>query len=94
MGDQAASDLTSIASTLSAANAAAVFPTTGVLAAGADDVSAAIAAMFGSHAQAQFIGNGGTGGSGGPPGNAPAKTGTGRTGGTGGSLSGIPGAHG
>ena len=41
-----------IGSTISAANAAAAAPTTGVLAAGADEVSAAIAALFGAHAQA------------------------------------------
>jgi hypothetical protein len=35
----AASDLASIGSTIGAANAAAAFPTTGVLAAGADEVS-------------------------------------------------------
>ena len=48
----AATDLSNIGSTLSAANAGAAAPTTGVLAAGADEVSAAIAALFGSHAQA------------------------------------------
>ncbi|OBK11741.1 PE family protein [Mycobacterium asiaticum] len=48
----AATDLAGIASTLSSANAAAAFPTSGVIAAGADDVSAAIAALFGAHAQA------------------------------------------
>lgn len=48
----AATDLANLGSTISAANAAASIPTTGVLAAGADDVSAAIAALFGAHAQA------------------------------------------
>ncbi len=42
----AATDLTSLGSTISAANAAAAFPTTGVLAAAEDEVSAAIAAIF------------------------------------------------
>ncbi|MGO9507020.1 MAG: PE family protein, partial [Mycobacterium sp.] len=41
----AATDLTSIGSTISEANAAALAPTTGVLAAGADEVSAAVAAV-------------------------------------------------
>lgn len=44
--------MANLGSTISAANAAASIPTTGVLAAGADDVSAAIAALFGAHAQA------------------------------------------
>ena len=48
----AANDLAGIAATLSSANAAAAFPTGSVLAAGADEVSAGIAAMFGAHAQA------------------------------------------
>ena len=48
----AASDLASIGSTISAANAAAAFPTSAVLPAGADDVSASIAALFGAHAKA------------------------------------------
>ena len=48
----ASSDLTSIESTISAANAAAAASTTEVLAAGADDVSAAISALFGAHGQA------------------------------------------
>jgi hypothetical protein len=47
----AASDLANIGSTLSSANAAALTPTSGVLAAGADEVSATIAALFGAHAQ-------------------------------------------
>ncbi|WP_415624203.1 PE family protein, partial [Mycobacterium intermedium] len=47
----AASDLKNIGSTISQANAAALAPTTEVLAAGADEVSAAIATVFGSHAQ-------------------------------------------
>ncbi|OOK69234.1 PE family protein [Mycobacterium kansasii] len=48
----AASDLENIGSSISVANAAAQWPTTAVLAAGADDVSAAIAALFSTHAQA------------------------------------------
>ncbi|WP_435673750.1 PE family protein, partial [Mycobacterium tuberculosis] len=38
-------------STLAQANAAALAPTTAVLAAGADEVSAAIASLFGAHGQ-------------------------------------------
>ncbi len=48
----AATDLANSGSTISVANAVASFPTTGVLAAGADEVSASIAALFGAHAQA------------------------------------------
>lgn len=48
----AANNLAQIGSTLSAANAAALAPTTGVLAAGADEVSAAVASLFSGHAQA------------------------------------------
>ncbi|WP_263988657.1 PE family protein, partial [Mycobacterium conspicuum] len=48
----AASDLANIGSTINAANAAAMLPTSGVLPAGADEVSAAIAGLFGAHAQA------------------------------------------
>ncbi len=47
----AASDLAGIRSALTAANAAAAAPTTSILAAAEDEVSAAIAALFGSHAQ-------------------------------------------
>ena len=47
----AATDLANIGSSLSEANAAAAAPTTGVLAAGADEVSAAIAALFSVHGQ-------------------------------------------
>jgi PPE-repeat protein len=47
----AASDLASIGSTIGEANAAAAAPTTGVLPAAADEVSAGIASLFGSHAQ-------------------------------------------
>ena len=47
----AASDLAGIGTTLSAANAAAASSTTRLLAAGADEVSAAIASLFSSHAQ-------------------------------------------
>ena len=48
----AASDLANIGSSLSTANMAALVPTSGVLAAGGDEVSAMIAALFSSHAQA------------------------------------------
>ena len=48
----AASDLANLASTISAANAAAAAPTSAVLAAGSDEVSAAVATVFGAHAQA------------------------------------------
>ena len=48
----AAADLESIGSALSAANAAAAAPTTGLLAAGADEVSVALASLFSGHAQA------------------------------------------
>jgi PE family len=47
----AATDLANIGSWISSANAAALGPTSGVLAAGADEVSAAVAALFSSHAQ-------------------------------------------
>ena len=46
-----ASNLAGIGSALSASNAAAALPTTGVVAAAGDQVSAAVAAVFGSHAQ-------------------------------------------
>ena len=48
----AATDLANIGSSLSEASAAAAAPTMGVLAAGADEVSAAIAALFTAHGQA------------------------------------------
>ncbi|ORC07244.1 PE family protein, partial [Mycobacterium persicum] len=48
----AASDLATIGSTIGAANGAAAAPTTNLLAAAEDEVSAAIAAFFGAHAQA------------------------------------------
>ena len=48
----AATDLANIGSTITEANASAVAPTTGVLAAGADEVSAAIASLFSGHAEA------------------------------------------
>ena len=74
----AATDLANIGS----ANAAATFQTPGVLAAGADEVSEIIAALFGAHAQAYqafgealLFGNGGVGG---------VATGTGGEGGWGG----------
>ncbi|CAM3114722.1 PE family protein [Mycobacterium intermedium] len=49
---QAATELAGIATSLSAANAQAAFPTSGVLAAGADEVSVALSALFNAHAQA------------------------------------------
>ncbi len=48
----AATDFAKIGSALSMSNAAASAPTTGLLAAGADQVSAAVARFFGAHAQA------------------------------------------
>lgn len=47
----AAADLANIGSTISAANAAAATPTTAIMAAGADSVSAELAALFGAHGQ-------------------------------------------
>jgi len=47
----AASDLAGIGSAISAATSAAATPTTGVLAAGADEISAAMALIFGAHGQ-------------------------------------------
>ncbi|NLP98444.1 PE family protein, partial [Mycobacterium tuberculosis] len=47
-----ATDLAGIGSTIGTANAAAAVPTTTVLAAAADEVSLAISALFGQHAQA------------------------------------------
>src|SRR5271170_3786997 len=47
----AATDLASLGSTISSANAAAATQTTGVLAAAEDEVSAAIAAVFSAHGQ-------------------------------------------
>ena len=47
----AATDLASIGSALTAANASAAAPTISVAAAGADEVSSSIAAVFGAHAQ-------------------------------------------
>lgn len=49
--ETAAADLAQIGSAVSSGNLAAVIPTTGLAAAGADEVSAAIAAVFGGHAQ-------------------------------------------
>ena len=48
----AATDLANIGSTITEANAFALVPTTGVVAAGADEVSAAIASLFSGHAAA------------------------------------------
>jgi hypothetical protein len=50
--DGAARELANIHSTLTAANASAAAPTTGLLAAAQDEVSAAIAAQFSEHGQA------------------------------------------
>ncbi len=47
----AATDLASLGSTIRAANSAAAAPTTGILAAAEDEVSAAIAAVFSAHGQ-------------------------------------------
>jgi hypothetical protein len=47
----AASDLTGIGSATASANAAAATPTTGVIPAAADEVSALTAAQFSTHAQ-------------------------------------------
>ncbi|MCV7077437.1 PE family protein, partial [Mycobacterium szulgai] len=49
--DAAAAELSNIGSTIHRANAAAVAATTTVAAAGTDEVSSAIAALFGSHAK-------------------------------------------
>jgi len=48
----AADDLANIGSSIRVANASALAPTSSVLAAGGDEVSTAIAALFSSHAQA------------------------------------------
>jgi hypothetical protein len=56
----AATDLANIGSSISEANAAAATPTMSVLAAGADEVSTAIAEIFGARAQGyQAIGGDG-----------------------------------
>jgi len=47
----AASDIAGIGSSIGAANAAAAVPTTGILAAAADEVSAQVAALFSTHGQ-------------------------------------------
>src|SRR5437588_8831793 len=47
----ASADLEGIRSALSGANAAAAAPTSGVLAAGADEVSVALATLFSGHAE-------------------------------------------
>ncbi|MCV7076682.1 PE family protein [Mycobacterium szulgai] len=47
----AASELAGIGSTIGAANAAAAAPTTALVAAAGDEISAAVAALFGGHAQ-------------------------------------------
>ena len=48
----AATDLSNIGSAVTEANAAAAGPTTAVLAAGADEVSAMVASLFAGHGQA------------------------------------------
>jgi hypothetical protein len=48
----AATDLANVGSSLCEANAAAAAPTTGILAAAEDEVSAAVASLFSGHAQA------------------------------------------
>lgn len=48
--------LTGIGSAISAANAVAAAPTTEILAAGTDEVSTAISALFGAHAPEPFAG--------------------------------------
>ncbi len=48
----AATDLANIGETISQANATAASPTSSVLAAGADEISAAISSLFGAHARA------------------------------------------
>ena len=48
----AAADVAGIGSSLSAANSVAAAPTTAVVAAAEDEVSAAIASLFSSHGQA------------------------------------------
>jgi hypothetical protein len=48
----AASDLANVGDSITAANVAARLPISGVLPAGADEVSATMAALFASHAQA------------------------------------------
>src|SRR6516225_10203043 len=51
MVESAASNLAGLGSTISEANAAAATPTTAVIAAAGDEVSAAIASLFSNHAQ-------------------------------------------
>jgi hypothetical protein len=51
MLETVAADAAQIGSAVTAGNLAAVMPTTGLAAAGADEVSAAIAALFGAHAK-------------------------------------------
>ena len=52
MMTSAATDLAGLGSMLSEAHAVAAVPTTGILAAAEDEVSAAIASLFSGHAQA------------------------------------------
>jgi len=85
--DTATTDLASLGATIHSANAVAAMPTTGVLAAAEDEVSAAIAEMFSAHGQVVGIGgSGGNAGLGTPEGTAGA-------GGKGG-LIGAPGQDG
>ncbi|MHA7649936.1 PE family protein [Mycobacterium sp. ML4] len=51
----AATDLAGVGSTINAATSAAAGPTTEVLAAGADEVSMAMATIFGAHAQSYQV---------------------------------------
>src|ERR1700757_845966 len=51
MATDAATDLANLGSTITAAHAAAAAPTTGMVAAGTDEVSAAIASLFSGHAR-------------------------------------------
>jgi hypothetical protein len=51
----AASDLANIGSSLSEANGAAAAPTTGMMAADADEVSAAITSLFNARAQGYVV---------------------------------------
>jgi YVTN family beta-propeller protein len=51
----ASDDLATIGAAITAANGAAAAPTTGLLAASADEVSVALAGLFGTHAQAYQI---------------------------------------
>jgi PE family len=83
----AASHLTKIGSAIQSANSAALGPTSSILAAGTDEVSAQIAAKKaisrwrGAGGKAGLIGNGGIGGSGGSGGEGDTTNGAGGSGG-------------